>query len=225
MKRRSPATAIACLALFLSLGGVGLAASRYVITSTSQIKPSVLGDLRGHRGSQGLRGDSGHVGGVGPQGAQGTQGQAGSIGNGGAQGVQGVAGSAGSPGTAGSQGASGAAGTAASQVCHGASGAMGRRRHGNCRRFRVAGPAGLLAWHRHRAPLDHRHSRVAGRHGSCGSRCGRHRPPRESRGPAARFVKRVDHVDQWHLDPGRRRRRILLSKAESLGAWDLHDKW
>jgi hypothetical protein len=40
--RPSPATAIALLALFVALGGTAIAASRYVITRTSQIKPSVL---------------------------------------------------------------------------------------------------------------------------------------------------------------------------------------
>lgn len=38
----SPATIIACLALFVALGGTAMAAQRYVITSTSQIKASVL---------------------------------------------------------------------------------------------------------------------------------------------------------------------------------------
>jgi hypothetical protein len=42
----SPTTAIAIAALFVGLGGTALAASRYIITSTSQIKPSVLRELR-----------------------------------------------------------------------------------------------------------------------------------------------------------------------------------
>jgi hypothetical protein len=88
MKRPSPATAIALVALFFSLGGVGLAASHYLITSTSQIKPSVLKDLRG---AQGL---------AGPQGLQGLQG------------LQGPAGAAGAAGAAGTAGTPGAAGTA-----------------------------------------------------------------------------------------------------------------
>jgi hypothetical protein len=39
-RRPSPTTIIACFALFFSLAGTGIAASRY-ITSTGQIKPSV----------------------------------------------------------------------------------------------------------------------------------------------------------------------------------------
>jgi hypothetical protein len=41
-RKPSPATMIASAALFVALGGTAVAASRFVITSTSQIKPSVL---------------------------------------------------------------------------------------------------------------------------------------------------------------------------------------
>jgi hypothetical protein len=51
MRRRpSTATAIALVALFVALGGTTLAASRYVITSPSQIKPSALRAIRGATG-------------------------------------------------------------------------------------------------------------------------------------------------------------------------------
>lgn len=86
MKRPTPATAISLVALFFSLGGVGLAAERYVITSASQIKPSVLKYLRGGRGPVGPAGSTGSVGPTGPAGAAGSQGAQGS------QGIQGVAG-------------------------------------------------------------------------------------------------------------------------------------
>lgn len=41
----SPTTVIAVIALVVALGGTAVAASRYVITNTSQIKPSVLRTL------------------------------------------------------------------------------------------------------------------------------------------------------------------------------------
>lgn len=58
LKRRfSPSTAIACVALFLSLSGIGYAAARgYLITSVHQIKPSVRHALRGERGRRGPAG-------------------------------------------------------------------------------------------------------------------------------------------------------------------------
>jgi hypothetical protein len=80
MRRPSPATIIASIALFFSLAGTGLAASKYLITSTKQIKPSVLSSLHG---SQGARG---------PQGVQGPAGPAGAAGAGGAAGAAGAAG-------------------------------------------------------------------------------------------------------------------------------------
>ncbi|HEY7966004.1 MAG TPA: hypothetical protein VID68_03170, partial [Solirubrobacteraceae bacterium] len=62
MRRPSPATTIACIALFFSLAGTGLAASRYLITSTKQIKPSVISSLKGNRGPRGLPGLAGPAG-------------------------------------------------------------------------------------------------------------------------------------------------------------------
>ena len=89
MRRRiSPATAIACVALVFSMAGTGLAAHRYLITSTSQIKPSVLKKLRGNRGRAGLPGARGPVGAAGSAGATGP---AGAIGNTGPNGVVAVA--------------------------------------------------------------------------------------------------------------------------------------
>lgn len=58
-KRISPATLIASVALFFSLGGASLAASHYLITSIHQIKPSVRGQLRGAQGPQGPAGPAG----------------------------------------------------------------------------------------------------------------------------------------------------------------------
>ena len=46
-RRPSSSTVIALLALFVALGGTAIAAKRYLITSTSQIKPSVIKAIRG----------------------------------------------------------------------------------------------------------------------------------------------------------------------------------
>jgi hypothetical protein len=45
LSKPTPATAIAIAALFVALGGSAVAANRYIITSASQIKPSVLSGL------------------------------------------------------------------------------------------------------------------------------------------------------------------------------------
>ena len=75
--------AIALLALFFALTGTGIAASRYVITSTSQIKPSVLAKIRsypeprgatGSAGAEGREGREGRPGQGGPEGKAGTPG-------------------------------------------------------------------------------------------------------------------------------------------------------
>ena len=53
MKRPSAALVVAGAALFVSVAGTGAAATHYLITSTSQIKPSVLAQLRGRTGPKG----------------------------------------------------------------------------------------------------------------------------------------------------------------------------
>jgi hypothetical protein len=77
-RRPSPTTIIACTALFFSLAGTGLAASRYIITSTSQIKPSVRRALHGAEGARGITGPQGLQG---PQGLRGPEGQRGAEAN------------------------------------------------------------------------------------------------------------------------------------------------
>lgn len=74
-RRPSATTAIALLALFFALGGTAVAARHYLITSTSQIKPSVLRQLMGASGlAQGTPGAAGPQGPAGPTGPQGPAG-------------------------------------------------------------------------------------------------------------------------------------------------------
>ena len=65
------ANVAATLALVLAMSGGAYAAKRYMITSTKQIKPSVLASLHG---KQGPRGFTGATGAAGPKGDRGPQG-------------------------------------------------------------------------------------------------------------------------------------------------------
>ena len=60
------------LALFVALGGSAFAAKSYVITSASQIKPSVIDNLQGDRGPRGAKGPTGPQGPTGPTGPTGA---------------------------------------------------------------------------------------------------------------------------------------------------------
>jgi hypothetical protein len=91
-RKPSPATIIAMLALFVALSGSAIAASDYLITSTRQIKPSVLRALRGKQGRRGVPGPEGKAG---EKGEPGTEGEAGTEGNAGSEGKVGPSG----PGT------------------------------------------------------------------------------------------------------------------------------
>jgi hypothetical protein len=77
MRKPSVPMLLALVALFVALGGTAVAAKHYLITSTSQIKPSVLKALKGHAGPPGAAGASGAAGPQGPQGSQGPQGPTG----------------------------------------------------------------------------------------------------------------------------------------------------
>jgi hypothetical protein len=65
---------VALVALVLSMGGAAYAAQHYLITSTKQIKPSVLKQLKGQAGPAGPAGAAGALGQTGPVGANGKDG-------------------------------------------------------------------------------------------------------------------------------------------------------
>jgi hypothetical protein len=105
-KRLSYANVAVTLALVFAMTGGAYAASKYVITSTKQIKPSVLAALKGAGGKGGAPGAAG------AQGPQGPAGPAGPKGENGAAGPQGPKGENGTFGQAGAKGATGTAGVA-----------------------------------------------------------------------------------------------------------------
>jgi hypothetical protein len=93
MRRRfSYANVAATLALVLSMSGGALAASHYLITSTKQIKPSVLKALKGKAGPKGAAGLQGPPGLQGVQGVPGNPGAPGAPGKEGKEGKEGVSG-------------------------------------------------------------------------------------------------------------------------------------
>ena len=71
---------IAIIAMVFAMGGAAYAAKKYVITSTSQIKPSVLKKLKGKRGPQGPAGTNGTNGKDGANGINGAPGAPGADG-------------------------------------------------------------------------------------------------------------------------------------------------
>jgi collagen triple helix repeat protein len=103
-RRMSYANVVATLALVFAMSGGALAASKFLITSTKQIKPSVLAQLKGKAGKNGAVGAQGPAGLAGPAGPAGPQGPAGANGKDGAPGPEGKEGKQGLPGKDGTTG-------------------------------------------------------------------------------------------------------------------------
>jgi hypothetical protein len=131
MRRRlrvSPATAIASLALVFAMTGGAYAAGRYVITSTKQIKPSVLASLRGKTGPAGAAGASGAAGPAGPTGpagAAGAKGETGAKGEPGADGAGVTSTTLGPGGQCPEGGSEFVSSSGKTYACNGAKGAKG----------------------------------------------------------------------------------------------------
>jgi hypothetical protein len=121
----SYANVIVVIALVLAMTGGAYAAKKYVITSTSQIKPSVLKSLQGKAGLAGAAGSAGAPGAQGPQGPVGANGSNGTNGTNGTNGPAGATGPTGKPGTPGLPGSPGPTGPAGVTGAAGATGPEG----------------------------------------------------------------------------------------------------
>jgi hypothetical protein len=110
-KRMTYANVAMTLALVLAMTGGAYAAGKFVITSTKQIKPSVIAQLKGKNGAPG---PVGTVGANGKDGAPGPQGPAGKDGANGETGKEGPAGKEGATGKQGATGKEGPKGTTGS---------------------------------------------------------------------------------------------------------------
>lgn len=109
-ERLTYANVAATVALVLAMGGSAAAATHYLITSSKQISPRVLKELKGRQGPGGPTGANGATGAIGatgatgPRGAQGPQGTPGTNGTNGTAGARGERGEPGEPGERGLEG-------------------------------------------------------------------------------------------------------------------------
>jgi len=103
-RRFTYSNVVATLALVFAMSGGAYAASKFLITSTKQIKPSVLSSLKGKAGANGVAGAQGPAGAVGPAGTAGGVGPQGPAGTPGTNGEPGPEGKAGKNGANGKEG-------------------------------------------------------------------------------------------------------------------------
>jgi len=122
--RLTYANVAATLALVFAMSGGALAAGRFLITSTGQIKPSVLKQLRGKAGSAGKEGPAGKEGAPGKEGPAGKPGANGADGTSGANGV-GVTSAAAGAAECKAGGTTFTSASGASHVCNGENGQTG----------------------------------------------------------------------------------------------------
>ena len=100
-KRLTYANVALTVALVFAMSGGAYAAGKFLITSTKQIKPSVLAQLKGKSGARGAPGAAGATGPQGPAGPAGAAGKEGPAGKEGVVGKEGPQGPAGTNGTTG----------------------------------------------------------------------------------------------------------------------------
>lgn len=102
--RMSPAGLVAVVVLVFAMTGGAYAAKKYLITSTKQISPAVLAQLKGAKGAAGSPGAQGPAGPAGPAGSQGASGSNGTNGERGEKGEKGDRGEKGEKGADGQTG-------------------------------------------------------------------------------------------------------------------------